>query len=136
MFHILSISILLLFLLALLCFLWANRYLKKRKEKRITLLRQFHSRLLAATSEILGKAEQIDLAAKYITDKPPDFDRAIRLTCSELVILTDCLQSMKADIDRGQIKDVPEQMLISATTARQLAEKLNSISYVQRLGRS
>jgi hypothetical protein len=125
----------LFWLLALFSIVMLRQYFKKRKQRQIALLRQFHNRLFTATSEILSKAEQIDLASKYVTDKSPNFDKSVRLTCSELVVLTDRLQSMKLDIDRGQIKMVRGQMLSCANVACRLARELNSISYVQDIGR-
>jgi hypothetical protein len=121
-----------LLLVILTCLIVERRYCKRHKERQINLLRQFHSRLFAATSDMLGKAEQIDLASKYIVNKSSDFDKSIRLTCSELVVLTDSLQALKKDIDNGKIKPpMREEMLSSATLACQLARQLNTISSVQ-----
>ncbi len=136
MLHALILAVFFLLLFVLFFFVSVQRYFKKRKERQIALLRQFHNRLFAATSEILSKAEQIDLASKYVSDKPAQFDQSIRLTCSELVVLTDVLQKMQKDIDQGQIKLARAQMLTSATAACRLSRELNSIAYVQDAGRS
>lgn len=134
--HVLIIFVLFLFFFALLLFVALKRYLKKRKERQIAILKQFHSRLLAATSEILSKAEQIDMASKYVADKPAEFDKSIRLACSELVVLTDGLQSMKLDLKHGHVKLIREQILASAIVACRLSRQLNAISYVQDTGKS
>ncbi len=116
------VSILILFLV--------HRFSAVARENRAELLEQMHenySRLQAAVSEMLARADEADQESKYLEKVPTDLSRRLSKACSELVALGDKVRSIESRFSRKDPNGAGRDILRSLGKANQLSTEIKQI---------
>ena len=101
-----------------------RRHLKQRKTQRIAALKIEHARLEAATSELLSRVNDIDLASKY-QKISPSISARLSECCSEVGKLAEALKDIETKTQAGDVQQANRLLLIWLPRAVTLSKEIN-----------
>jgi len=85
-------------------------------------------RLQEIISELMQRANDADLAAKYVsTGSSSGISRRIQKTCDDLVLLGDAIKVIDRRIDQKKFKEAKKDLLISLDVSEKIRREIDEL---------
>lgn len=108
-----------------------HRHLKQRKAHRLADLKVELARLEAATSELLSRVNDLDLASKY-QKTAPSISARLGDCCIEVGKLAEALKEIETLTQAGNVQEANRLLLKCLTQAVNLSKEINILrAYLQ-----